>query len=869
MNFMPLSGVRVLDFTWNVAGPTATKFLAQLGADVIKVEWPRRPDPGRHFTFSPIQEGVIDSSGFFADLNVGKRSFTVDTKSRDGHEIVDELLRRSDIVIESFSPGVMASWGWSSDRMRELNPELIYLSLSGFGHTGPYGDYVAYGPTAQAASGVTFCSGDPDKQPAGWGFSYLDLMAGYQAAWALVAALRHQRAGGGGQYIDLSQLETGASMIGAILLDQTVNRTTLDGGSFPPGCRSALPQGVVDGFRFERGAPYNLYRTNDAGDDGFCAITVLNDRQWVALRKSMGNPVWADRPEFADMEGRIRNQDELDRRIGEWARGYGKYELMALLQAQGVPAGAMQTGRDRLELDPSLLERGALGWRTHPVVGTHRFTSIPVRVDDHQVQAEERWPILGQHTYAVLTDQLRMSDDQIAHVEGRGALWPKDDKPTGAPDRPSEQLTEFDGIERDRPIATTTADALPLAGVRVVEIDDGVAQYAGKLLADLGAEVIKVEPPQGSGPRHVGPYSGGVPDIEKSIGFWYYNAGKRSVVVDLDSADGRGELFQLVQSCDLVLDGLAPSQSDAWGIARLLDELPEPPVHVAVSRFGRSGPWRNYTGSDLVSLALGGVVGQTGYDAVEPDPAQPVAPTGGQSVHYACVIAATAAVAALLEPRERRSREIDVAVHDTIAMSTEIPVSLWEFGGTLVKRHTGRHSAEAPHTPRWQHLCRDGRYVCALPLYLNDRRFSAILEWFDSSGQDHGLRDDRYASQAQREKHLHELTEEFAAFCATQDSDDVFHGAQQRSIPWAKIMSPVDLVHDAQLHARSYFTTVSTPDGEVVSFPKVSWIGMASQFDRDSMVSIPSLGSSTRELVVRSSFDGAIASVSSVVPQLK
>lgn len=847
MHFKPLAGIRILDFSWNVAGPTATRFLAQLGADVIKVEWPNRPDPGRNFAFSPVQEGVIDSSGFFADLNVGKRSFTVDTKSAAGRELVDGLMRRSDVVIEAFSPGVMSDWGWSFERMQELNPDLIYLSLSGFGHSGPYGDYVAYGPTAQAASGVTYSSGEPGKPPAGWGFSYLDLLAGYQAAWATVAALRKKLRGGGGQRIDLSQIETGASALGVVLLDQIVNQTPLEPTDFPPGCRSAWPGAEIDGFRYERGAPYNLYPTADQGDDAYCAITVLNETQWAAFKGVMGNPAWAERSEFGELEGRIRHQDELDALVGAWTVSRGKYELMAALQAAGVPAGAMQTGRERLEMDPSLRARGAVQVRTHPVVGKHRFTSIPFRVDDAPAAPEDRWPLLGRQTYAVLGDLLGMSTDEIGRVEASGALWPLDNKPVGVPTDPLD--SQVDRVVPPPPTAgeSRAAEQLPLEGIRVLEVDDdGVAQYAGKLLSDLGAEVIKIEPVDGVKPRHVGPFKEGVEHPEGSLSFWYYNAGKKSVVLDLEAFDGMEQFTRLASGADVVLDGLVPARSDELGLPDALARINEPPLHAAVSRFGRTGPWRDYLGSDLVSLALGGVAGQTGYDAIGQDPAQPIAPTGGQSVHYAGLIAATSIIAALLVPRGERANQLDVAVHDTIAMSTEIPMSLWEFGGTEVKRHTGRHSAAAPHTPLWQHQCADGAYVCALPLYLNDRRFASIIDWFDSSGASHDLHNPRYATHALREENLHDLADEFAAFCAANNSDDIFRQAQSRAIPWAKVVSPAELIDDPHLRARDFFARVGTPGGGVTPFPKQAWIEMPTKLEDG--VKIPELGSSNPEI---------------------
>ncbi len=299
MTFSPLAGTKVLDFSWNVAGPTSTKVLAALGADVIKVEWPTRADPIRGVTPSAFQDGVFDSTGFFSDINTGKRSFTADPTTEAGHATIDKLLAWCDVIVESYSPRVMAGWGWTFQRMTELNPRLIYLSISGFGHTGPESSYVSYGPTAQAASGVTAASGEPGLAPAGYGFSYLDVMTGYQAALSVVGARLRQLKGAGAQRLDVSQIEVGAALIGPVLLDCSLNGTVPADGLFPPGNRAHWPRSTIDGYRYESGAPYNLYPTNDAGHDCFCAISVMSEPEWQALRSAMGDPQWAADEKYA------------------------------------------------------------------------------------------------------------------------------------------------------------------------------------------------------------------------------------------------------------------------------------------------------------------------------------------------------------------------------------------------------------------------------------------------------------------------------------------------------------------------------------------------------------------------------------------
>jgi benzylsuccinate CoA-transferase BbsF subunit len=426
MGFTPLSNMRVLDFSWNVAGPTATKVLAALGANVVKVEWPTRADPGRALSFSPFQEGVFDSSGFFAMLNVGKRSLTADPTTPVGHELIDKLLAWCDVIVESYSPRVMGGWGWGFDKMLELNPNIIYMSVSGFGHTGPESAHVSYGPTAQAASGVTAASGEPVLPPAGWGYSFLDVMTGYQAALSVVAARTRQLRGAPGQRLDVSQVEVGGAMLGPMLMDCLLNGTVTADAAFPPGNRARWPRSPIDGYRYEIGAPYNLYPTNDPGHDGYCAISVLSEPEWAALKRAMDHPEWAEQDKFATADGRLFHQNDLDRYVSEWTRGFGKYELMDLLRANDVRAGALQTGRDRLEIDPSLREREVFQQFEHEVLGTHRFDSIPVLVDGDPLRLNPVWPVLGKHTEAVLAGDLGLSAEEIDELRAGGSTWPSD-----------------------------------------------------------------------------------------------------------------------------------------------------------------------------------------------------------------------------------------------------------------------------------------------------------------------------------------------------------------------------------------------------------------------------------------------------------
>lgn len=424
--FQPLAGYRVLDFTWSVLGPTLTRNLAALGAEVLKVEWPKNPDPMRKVMYAAGETNPgLDNGPFFSNLNVGKRSFTIDAKSEKGKEIIRELIAHCDVVAESFSSQVFRKWGFSYEELARINPRIVYISASGFGHSGPYEHYETWGPTAQAITGVTAGSGD-GGEPAGWGWSYLDTMGGALATVGVLAALVEARRSGTGQYIDLSQTDLGIGLTGPSSLDVLVNRRDLGGATFPPGNRtvSATDGGRVYGYRGELGAPYGCYRASGDDHNDFVAISVLSDGEWESLVDAMGRPAWAADERFATAGGRIEHQDELDTHIEGWTRGLGKYELLETLQRHGVRCGPVQSNIDLLSRDAQVAHRELYPRLNHPLLGERRFEALPIGTADERVPLREQWPLLGEGNAYVLGDILGKSDAEVAELEEAGVTWP-------------------------------------------------------------------------------------------------------------------------------------------------------------------------------------------------------------------------------------------------------------------------------------------------------------------------------------------------------------------------------------------------------------------------------------------------------------
>ena len=401
---LPLAGVRVVDFCWIVAGPQATRILADLGADVIKVENESHLDSLR---LSGPRELGVDGSGLFNNMNRNKRGLSVNLFHPEGRKVVERLIADADVVTENFSPGAFERMGFGWDRLRELAPEIVYLSLSGFGHLGRDSSFVTWGPTAQAISGLTYLSGLPDQPPAGWGYSYLDHSAGYYGAIALLLALRRRAREGGAQRVDLSQAETGMVMAGVQILDAQVN--------------ARASERIGNGLRYPELAPHNSYRC--AGDDRWIAIAAESDAHWLALCEVLAAGDLAARDlaarelaadaRFATNAGRVAARADLDAALEARTRGWDARELMYALQARGVPAGVAQTTEDKMEHDPQLAARGFYPQAPHPALGDHRYEGLPFHFERLGWELRRGSPLLGEHTDEVLAD-LGCSPEEIA-----------------------------------------------------------------------------------------------------------------------------------------------------------------------------------------------------------------------------------------------------------------------------------------------------------------------------------------------------------------------------------------------------------------------------------------------------------------------
>ena len=399
---LALQGIRVLDFTWIHAGPSATRILSDQGAEVIKVE-----SNNALSVIGGPASATARGLGQRHNWNAGKLSISLNMKTPQGIDIAKRLVAVSDVVAENFSGRVMPSWGLDYDSITPINPSIIMLSMSGFGRTGPWKDRVSYGQTLQAWSGFTQLTGFPDTDPSGPASAYSDAVGGMAGAQAVLLALLHRSRTGRGQWLDVSQFESMSSLLETLVLDMSVN------GSAAASTRAGnrLPHGGA--------APHGAYRCR--GEDRWVAISVFTDEEWRAFVDVMGSPQWAVDQRFATGDARWRNADALDACVESWTIDHDAEEVMAILQAAGVSAGVVQTGAD-VSRDPQLQDRGFFR-RVPDHQGEYRtIESAPYKLSRTPGSVTRAAPAFAADMTYVLRELLGMSDDEVEDCAIAGAF---------------------------------------------------------------------------------------------------------------------------------------------------------------------------------------------------------------------------------------------------------------------------------------------------------------------------------------------------------------------------------------------------------------------------------------------------------------
>ena len=394
----PLEGVRVLDLTRVLAGPYCTMMLGDLGADVIKVERPGAGDDVRAWgpPFAPGGE-----SAYFLFVNRNKRSVTVDLKHPRGRDLVRDLVRRADVLVENFKTGTMDEMGIGYDMLRQVSPGLIYCSITGFGMTGPYRDLPGYDLIAQAMGGIMSITGDVEGEPMKVGVPIVDITTGMLSAVSILAALRVKEATGQGQRIDMALLDSQIAWLGNVAGNYLV------GGQPARRLGNAHPNIT----------PYEVFPTRD----GYVTLAVGNESQWRRFCQVAEAPHVAEDPLFRTNADRVRNREALVPVMNEVMRRHTSQEWMDLLRKDEIPCGPIQTVERALN-DPGVLARGMVVEAQHPTAGPVKLVASPLKLMGTPPEVRLPPPTLGQHTEEVLRDVLGFSPQDVAALRAEKAI---------------------------------------------------------------------------------------------------------------------------------------------------------------------------------------------------------------------------------------------------------------------------------------------------------------------------------------------------------------------------------------------------------------------------------------------------------------
>jgi crotonobetainyl-CoA:carnitine CoA-transferase CaiB-like acyl-CoA transferase len=407
-----LEDLRVVEFAAALAGPWIGRIMGFCGAEVIRVESKKRPDVVRGYVppWAPELGVQPQLSPWFTDWNAGKRFVALDLTQREAVEISRRLVAACDVVIENYSAGVMEKLGLGYSELRRVKPDLVMISTSGYGDSGPHHRYITWGPNIEALSGLSKLSGFPGRECTMTQYAYPDTLSALHGLFAVMCALDHRSRTGEGQHISLSQTEATIAVIGDLMMEYLAN--------------GREPQSL--GNRSLHAAPHGCYRCR--GEDRWCAIAVLGGAEWKSFCEVLGRPEWLTDPRFSTLSSRLQNAEALDQLIEEWTAGRTDYEVMSALQEAGVAAGVVQNTEDQLHRDRQLVDRKFFEEVPHAKKGTVIAAGIPVGLTGTPGCSGRAGAAVGEDNEYVFGELLGMSREEIQRAIEAGAIESSDER---------------------------------------------------------------------------------------------------------------------------------------------------------------------------------------------------------------------------------------------------------------------------------------------------------------------------------------------------------------------------------------------------------------------------------------------------------
>lgn len=404
LNKQALAGVRVADFSMVWAGPYAGELMGFLGAEIIKIESRKHVDQTRQgsITLGEDYDG-INGSPIFNNANLNKKSVSIDISTKEGAELAKKIVAQSDIVIENMRPGKMAKVGLGYEDLKAVKPDIIMISASGFGATGPYAPYGGYAPIFASIGGLAYLTGYEDGEPNTMS-GVMDLRVGTVSAFAAMCALVRKKKTGKGMYVDVSSSECISSLIGSDLMGYTMNGV------------SPSRRGNQDSIM----APHQVYRCK--GKDKWVSIAVATDEEWKSMCKVLGDPEWSKDEKYADRYSRWTNRKELDKHISEWTKDYTDYEVMFMLQKEGVAAMPSFSAGEILG-DPHTKDRKMIQTVDHYMLGKKTVISPPWHFSETPATIRKCAPKLGENNDEIFKGLLGMSDEEYQKLQEEKIIY--------------------------------------------------------------------------------------------------------------------------------------------------------------------------------------------------------------------------------------------------------------------------------------------------------------------------------------------------------------------------------------------------------------------------------------------------------------
>ena len=750
-----LADLTVVEWGLGLAGAFCAKALADLGADVIKVE-PPDGDPARRA--GPFVDDIphSEASGQFLYLNANKRGITLDLEADRGLRNLRELLQPADILVTDFSPRRLEELELDYAHLQPLSPRLIATCISPFGQTGPYRDYLGSDLIAWHMAGAGHGTPwnavtDPEKEPPLRGGGYqAEYLTGWTAASATMAALFHRHTYGLGQMVDISAMDAVANMLRPRISSYSYQREAL-----------------VD-TRLKKGHPW-VYPCKD----GHISATFARDHWWGGLKELMGRPEWAESPVFADAPSRRENADALELLVSEWLMQYTRAELYRMLQASGVPCFPVNSIQEVVD-SPQYAAREFIVEQEHPVAGLVKQPGPAVRYSKTPWCLRKPAPLLGEHNQEILGSLKGHRLQDLSPPERSGRVSPR----------------------------TSTKENQPLKGLRVLDFGWVLSvPHCTAWLGTLGADVVRVEStarPCLTRTSTASGYADGIPGVNRLAGFNGLNFSKKGITLDLATPSGLELARELVKVSDVVTENFATGVIDRLGLGyEALCAIKPDIIMVTGSTLGITGPEKQSTGWGPNATGYAGLPIISGY---------PGGPPADLANSWPDFMIGTMMVFPLLSAVHHRRRtgqgqQVEVAMSEVV--TTMIPEAIMDYtmNGRQRPSRGNRDDIMAPH----------GVYPCK-----GEDQWAAIAvssdgEWVamgKAIGCPDWAGDNRFADAPGRHEHHSELDELIAKWTRQHTPYEIMHTLQEAGVAAGPVMGVLDLIADPHSQERGFTVEV-------------------------------------------------------------